>query len=84
MKRHLTQDPLKDVLVASKETEIVGNSVLSLISKPVWSCRTHSKHPLEKAGLSVQEDLCLMHRTPRDGFSQLLFVFHLDGNYEKR
>ena len=65
LKRHLSQDPLKDVFVASKETEIVGNSVLSLISKTgVELTGTHSKHPLEKAGLSVQEDLCLMHRTP--------------------
>ena len=50
----------------TNETELAkGKAVLELIKKSGGSniLNSHSGHSLEKAGLSVQEDLCLMNRT---------------------
>jgi hypothetical protein len=64
LKAELSKDKSREVFLAYEGTQDAGDIVLSLIQKngiqlTVMDCN----HPLEKAGLSVQEDLCLMQRT---------------------
>ena len=64
LKLQLSEDISKEVFIATNETELAGKAVLELIKKSgVKVLTSHSGHSLEKAGLSVQEDLCLMNRT---------------------
>ena len=64
MKLQLSEDISKEVFIATNETELAGKAVLELLKKSgVKVLNSHSGHSLEKAGLSVQEDLCLMNRT---------------------
>ena len=64
LKLQLSEDISKEVFIATNETELAGKAVLELIKKSgVKVLNSHSGHSLEKAGLSVQEDLCLMNRT---------------------
>ena len=64
LKAELTKDPNKIVFLALNNTEQAGNTVLSLIRQSGISVNGNdASHPLEKAGLSVQEDLCLVRRT---------------------
>ena len=64
LKSELAKDESKEVFMAEENTENAGVSVLSLIRKSgVQLTDIRCDHPLERAGLSIQEDLCLMHRT---------------------
>ena len=64
LKLQLSEDISKEVFIATNETELAGKAVLELVKKSgVKILNSHSGHSLEKAGLSVQEDLCLMNRT---------------------
>ena len=64
LKLQLSEDMSKEVFIATDESELAGKAVLELIKKSgVKVLTSHSGHSLEKAGLSVQEDLCLMNRT---------------------
>ena len=64
LKEELSKDKTKIVFIASSDTEQAGDSVLSLIRKSgIQLAPINCVHPLERAGLSVQEDLCLMQRT---------------------
>ena len=64
LKLQLSEDISKEVFIATNETELAGKAVLELLKKSgVKVLNSHSGHSLEKAGLSVQEDLCLMNRT---------------------
>ena len=64
LKLQLSKDMSKEVFIATNETELPGKAVLELIKKSgVKVLNSYSGHSLQKAGLSVQEDLCLMNRT---------------------
>ena len=64
LKLQLSEDTSKQVFIATNETETAGRAVLSLVKNSgVKLSNSHGGHSLEKAGLSVQEDLCLMNRT---------------------
>ena len=64
LKQELSKDKTKEVFIASANTEQAGDSVLSLIRKSGTQLTPiNCVHPLHRAGLSVQEDLCLMQRT---------------------
>ncbi len=77
LKRRLIADRRDDVFAALDGTEAAGREALDLI---VGALSTHhpqaavavdpDRHPLEAAGLLVQEDLCLM--AERDGASRLV------------
>ena len=67
LKRTLSKDPLKEVFLAQSGTQEAGEQVLSLIKQSGMELvLDNSLHPLERAGLSVQEDLCLVHCTSSD------------------
>ena len=69
LKAQLSEDPNKQVFLAQPGTQEAGEHVLSLISQAGTDLIPRSNiHPLERAGLSVQEDLCLVRRTS-DGWS---------------
>ena len=61
------KDPLKEVFLAQSGNQEAGEQVLSLIKQSGMELvLDNSLHPLERAGLSVQEDLCLVHCTSSD------------------
>ena len=64
LKAELSKDKSREVFLAYEGTQDAGDIVLSLIQKNgIQLTGMDCNHPLEKAGLSVQEDLCLMQRT---------------------
>ena len=64
LKAELSNDPTKEVFLAQSGAEDASLNVLSLITEAgVELIKADNLHPLERAGLSVQEDLCLVHRT---------------------
>jgi len=64
LKAQLSKDPNKQVFLARRNTKQAGEHVLSLIKQAGTDViPSNNIHPLERAGLSVQEDLCLVHRT---------------------
>ena len=64
LKAKLSNDPTKEVFLAQSGAEDASLNVLSLITEAgVELIKADNLHPLERAGLSVQEDLCLVHRT---------------------
>ena len=69
LKAQLSEDPNKQVFLAQPGSKEAGEHVLSLISQAGTDLIPRNNiHPLERAGLSVQEDLCLVRRTS-DGWS---------------
>ena len=64
LKANLVKDKSSEVFLALPESEAAGLEVCSLITDTGRQLIPDSKdlHPLERAGLSVQEDLCLMRR----------------------
>ena len=64
LKERLMRDPEKNVYAALGDTEEAEKAVLSLLSNMgVQPSNSASERSLERAGLCVQEDLCLMKRT---------------------
>ena len=64
LKAKLSNDPTKEVFIAQSGAEDASLNVLSLITEAgIDFIKANNLHPLERAGLSVQEDLCLVHRT---------------------
>ena len=64
LKAELFKDPNSEVFLSQSGTQEASECVLSLIKQiGIEVVRDKSLHPLERAGLSVQEDLCLVHRT---------------------
>ena len=63
LKRTLRSDPTKEVFLSRKGTEEASENVVSLINSKDRLVVEGEMHPLDRAGLSVQEDLCLMNRT---------------------
>jgi hypothetical protein len=64
LKVNLSEDPKREVFLAQSGTQEAGEHVLSLIKQAGTDVIPRVNiHPLERAGLSVQEDLCLVHRT---------------------
>jgi len=64
LKAELTQDPNTNVFMTSPDTEQAAEYVILLIEKSGITLADSKIHPLERAGRSVQEDLCLIHRRP--------------------
>ncbi len=62
LKRSLRGDPTKEVFLSRENTEDASESVISLIRSEGRMVVEGEMHPLDRAGLSVQEDLCLLHR----------------------
>ena len=66
LKMKLSKDPTKEVFLARSGTREAGEKVLSLIEDTgIELIHDNSLHPLERAGLSVQEDLCLVHHSAK-------------------
>jgi len=66
LKAKLSKDPRKEVFLTKPSTENAGEEVLSLINQSgIDLIPDNNLHPLERAGLSVQEDLCLVHRSSK-------------------
>ncbi len=64
LKKILSEDPMKEVFLAQSGSQEAGEQVLSLIKHSgIKLVHDSSLHPLERAGLSVQEDLCLVQRS---------------------
>ena len=64
LKMKLSEDPLREVFLTQSGTREAGEQVLSLVKKAGMELiHDNSLHPLERTGLSVQEDLCLVHRS---------------------
>ena len=64
LKMKLSEDPDREVFLAQSGTREAGEQVLSLIKHAgIELVHDNSLHPLERAGLSVQEDLCLVQRS---------------------
>ena len=64
LKASLTRDKSSEVFLALPESEAAGEEVCSLIAADGRQLISDEEdlHPLERAGLSIQEDLCLMQR----------------------
>ena len=63
IKADLSQNPKKIVFLTRKGTEKAGLEVIALIQESKRNqIQPDSHHPLERAGLSIQEDLCLIRR----------------------
>tara|TARA_B100000959_G_C14955839_1_gene613674 strand:+ start:1207 stop:2013 length:807 start_codon:yes stop_codon:yes gene_type:complete len=64
LKASLTRDTFSEVFLSTPESETAGLEVCSLITSTGRQLIPDLKdlHPLERAGLSIQEDLCLMRR----------------------
>ncbi len=62
LKKELSSDPEKIVFLTQDRTEEAGENVASLIKNYGVSLVESNVHPLERAGMSIQEDLCLMKR----------------------
>ena len=62
LKKELSSDPEKIVFLTRDRTEEAGENVASLIKNHGVSLVESNIHPLERAGMSIQEDLCLMKR----------------------
>ncbi|MBT4891332.1 MAG: DUF3445 domain-containing protein, partial [Gammaproteobacteria bacterium] len=64
LKANLAKDESSEVFLALPESEAAGLEVCSLITDTGRQLipDLEDLHPLERAGLSVQEDLCLMRR----------------------
>ena len=63
LKAELANDPDKEVFMARTGSESAGKCVISLMEKHGVYLVKGDAHPLERAGLSIQEDLCLIQRT---------------------
>lgn len=64
LKRNLYEDPKKEVFLTQPNTHEASECVLSLIDKEgIELIHNKNLHPLERGGLSVQEDLCLVQRS---------------------
>ncbi len=63
IKAELTEANDREVFIARADTEQAGYSVVSLIEQAGVEVVNTLDHPLERAGLSIQEDLCLIRRT---------------------
>ena len=66
LKAKLSKDPKSEVFLSQPGTQEASECVLSLIEKTgIGLIRDNNLHPLERAGLSVQEDLCLVQHSSR-------------------
>jgi len=66
LKAQLSKDPNKQVFLAQSGAQEASKYVLSLIEQTgIGLIRDNNLHPLERAGLSVQEDLCLVQHSSR-------------------
>lgn len=66
LKAKLSKDPKSEVFLSQPGTEEASKCVLSLIEQTgIGLIRDSNLHPLERAGLSVQEDLCLVQHSSR-------------------
>ncbi len=66
LKAKLSKDPKSEVFLSQPGTEEASKCVLSLIEQTgIGLIRDSNHHPLERAGLSVQEDLCLVQHSSR-------------------
>ena len=64
LKAELSEDPKSEVFLSQPGARQASECVLSLIKQVGTDVIPRNNiHPLERAGLSVQEDLCLVHRT---------------------
>ena len=63
LKKSLREDPTKEVFLTLEDTEEASESVISLLRYESRKVIDGDLHPLDRAGLSVQEDLCLIQRT---------------------
>ncbi len=61
-KVQLAKNPQTNVFMASPHTEKAAEQVISLLEQTGISISDRGNHPLERAGMSVQEDLCLVKR----------------------
>ncbi len=62
LKAELTEAGNKEVFLARPDTKSAGDSVVALIEGTGVEIIATGAHPLERSGLSVQEDLCLIKR----------------------
>ena len=62
LKTELTGTHDREVFLTRPDTEKAASSVVSLIKKSGIELVGTGSHPLERAGLSVQEDLCLIKK----------------------
>ena len=62
LKAELTEAGNKEVFLARPDTKPAGDSVVALIEGTGVEIIATGAHPLERSGLSVQEDLCLIKR----------------------
>jgi hypothetical protein len=67
LKARLRDERPTEVFAAGVGTEAMGAEVASLVEATGVTIATGPYHPLEATGLSVQEDLCLLRRSP-DGW----------------
>ncbi len=66
LKAKLSEDPKREVFLTQPGTQEASECVLSLISQAgIDLIPENNLHPLERAGLSVQEDLCLIQHSSR-------------------
>ena len=65
LKAQFTKDPNKQVFLALKNTKQAGEDVVSMIERSGTVLVNDRLHPLERAGLSVQEDLCLLQHSSK-------------------
>ena len=65
LKKSLREDPTKEVFLTLEDTEEASESVISLLRYESRKLVDGDLHPLDRAGLSVQEDLCLLRRSKR-------------------
>jgi len=66
LKAKLSEDPKSEVFLSQPGARQASECVLSLIEQTgINLIHLKNLHPLERAGLSVQEDLCLVQRSPK-------------------
>ena len=65
LKKSLREDPTKEVFLTLEHTEEASESVISLLRSESRELVDGDLHLLDRAGLSVQEDLCLLRRSKR-------------------
>ena len=66
LKAKLSKDPKSEVFLSRPGTQQASECVLSLIEQTgIELIHLKNLHPLERAGLSIQEDLCLVQRSSK-------------------
>ena len=62
LKKRLRKDSSKEVFLSQGDTRKTSENVVDLIRSEGRTIIDSERHPLDRAGLSIQEDLCLLHR----------------------